>query len=560
MLFFSYYFHKIIKIAKIGVIIVTAYLLILSIFFKFNNSTTNKVDNFTQYEKYKKQEINAFVNNPDLKKTPEGRLSIKIYGSMICGLFGEECNNGKSEIQNFNRSFSGVITNLLVFPYDNPPSSGIQWAFNGLQNAGFIQKSYAAQGIGFASINVFAPIWKGFRNAAYLILVIILVAIGFMVMFRMKLNPQTVISVENALPKIVLTLILITFSFAIVGFLIDLMYIVTILSIDIIGTGAGVAETTDIQNRILTDNALFNADIFKVDVYFKGIAGLMGILPNALRVMLSMIISFITGLIALKLIGALSPIISDFLGKAAIGGSGGIVIANVSVELKMGTIIGIILAVILGLLAAPIFLWIIFLIVVFLGLIFLMFRIFLTLVTSLVMIILYIIFSPLLLLMEAIPGQSAFSSWLKTLVGNLIVFPTVAVLFLVIYAINKYIPVFPSSYIPGNSPPTPVFTPPLLAGIDSYALVAVINGSILLMIPDLVKMVKEKIAGKSPGLPIGPGLFFGGVGATAGTGLGLISQFGSLNLGVKALFGDKADPSGAAKSILGSLFRFGKKP
>lgn len=546
------FFTRIVKITKIAVIILTVYILVLSIFFKLSNTTQNNTDNFTAYEKIKKQDISAIVNDPTLNKTEGGKLTIKFYRTVLCGLMGEECGNGKGEKEDYNSSLAGMITNLIIIPYAAPPSSGLQWAYNGLQNAGLIEKSYAAQGIGFASINMFAPIWKGFRNSAYLVLVIILIAIGFMIMFRMKLNPQTVISVENALPKIVLTLVLITFSFAIVGFLIDIMYLVTILGIDIVGTGAGITGITNIQNRILTDNALFNQDVFNFGAYFKGLVGILGILPDTLRRILSGIISLITGLVALKIIGALIPILGHLFGATAISGTGSIVIASATLEIKWGQVIAAILALILGTLAAPIFLWILFIGIILIGLIFLMVRIFMTLINALIMIILYLIFSPLILLIGTIPGQSAFSSWFKTIVGNLIVFPTVAMLFLVIYAIDKFVPLFPSAGFPSVA----VLTPPLLAGIDPFALVAIINGAILLMIPDLAKLVKEKIAGKGPGLPIGPGIFFGGIGATVGTGVGLISQFGSLSLGLKALTGHDVDAKGAAKGLLSRIFKF----
>lgn len=44
-------------------------------------------------------------------------------------------------------------------------------------------------------------------------------------MFRVKISPQTVITIQNLLPKIIFALILITFSYAIAGFLMDLMYV-----------------------------------------------------------------------------------------------------------------------------------------------------------------------------------------------------------------------------------------------------------------------------------------------------------------------------------------------
>ena len=83
-----------------------------------------------------------------------------------------------------------------------------------------------AQGFGFQANNPTLSLWKISRNITYSLLIIVIIALAFMIMFRVKISPQTVISVQSALPKIVITLILITFSYAIAGLLIDLMYVV----------------------------------------------------------------------------------------------------------------------------------------------------------------------------------------------------------------------------------------------------------------------------------------------------------------------------------------------
>src|SRR3990172_12628792 len=63
-----------------------------------------------------------------------------------------------------------------------------------------------------------------------MLLAFVMIVIGFLIMFRRQIDPHTVISIQNALPRIVLTLILITFSYAIVGLLIDLMYVILLLA------------------------------------------------------------------------------------------------------------------------------------------------------------------------------------------------------------------------------------------------------------------------------------------------------------------------------------------
>jgi len=65
-------------------------------------------------------------------------------------------------------------------------------------------------------------LWSETRNIAYLFFVVIMIIAGFMIMFRKNLPGQVVVSVGNALPRIIVSLILVTFSFAIAGIMLDL--------------------------------------------------------------------------------------------------------------------------------------------------------------------------------------------------------------------------------------------------------------------------------------------------------------------------------------------------
>ncbi|MCJ7804569.1 hypothetical protein MUP35_02440, partial [Patescibacteria group bacterium] len=56
-------------------------------------------------------------------------------------------------------------------------------------------------------------------------------------------------------------------------------------------------------------------------------------------------------------------------------------------------------------------------------------KIFFSLLISYISIIAGVIFSPLLLMMEAIPGQKGLTNWLKLMISNIIPFPLVAALF-----------------------------------------------------------------------------------------------------------------------------------
>lgn len=63
--------------------------------------------------------------------------------------------------------------------------------------------------------------WTGFRNLAYAALTIVLVVFGFMIMLRKSIEPRVTMMISNALPRIATALVLITFSFAISGLIID---------------------------------------------------------------------------------------------------------------------------------------------------------------------------------------------------------------------------------------------------------------------------------------------------------------------------------------------------
>jgi hypothetical protein len=107
------------------------------------------------------------------------------------------------------------------------PVSGIQYIAQLKDN--FLGKpTYAAQGIGFAGLAPLIPIWQVFRNMVYVLFSIVLVGIGLSIMLRIKISPQAVITIQSAIPKLITSLILVTFSYAIAGLLIPLFQLPTV--------------------------------------------------------------------------------------------------------------------------------------------------------------------------------------------------------------------------------------------------------------------------------------------------------------------------------------------
>jgi len=88
--------------------------------------------------------------------------------------------------------------------------------------------------------------------------------------------------------------------------------------------------------------------------------------------------------------------------------------------------------------------------------------------------------------MNAMPGSNAFVTWIKTLVGHLLPFPTVLV------AVAMF-EVFRNGANEGGG-----FMPPFLIGSgQSNVVVSVLGLAILLALPEIVKHIREAIAPKN---------------------------------------------------------------
>lgn len=82
---------------------------------------------------------------------------------------------------------------------------------------------------------IFYELWKNSRNVSYAFLSLFIVAIGFMVMIRYQTDPRTTVAALDLIPKLVMTLILITFSWVISGLLVDLAVVGVRLTVSIFG-------------------------------------------------------------------------------------------------------------------------------------------------------------------------------------------------------------------------------------------------------------------------------------------------------------------------------------
>lgn len=312
----------------------------------------------------------------------------------------------------------GGLTTMMNGMYQRPIASSTTYIADVLESANVVTPAYA-QGLGFAALDPILDLWKTFRNIAYIFFVIIFVIIGFMIMFRQKMG-QTAITAQQAIPKIIIALILVTFSYAIAGFAIDLMYLTMTL---IIGVFAPLFPS---GMDILTYNILQLTAV---------------------------------------LVGAAFDFGSNDLVSNIVGGvfntSG-----NFGTEL-MGAIGGTLLTVILAL-------------AILIGTV----RLFFEMLRCYATVVIAVVTSPLLLMMEALPGKSAFKTWIRTLVGHLSAFPVVLLVLVLFYAFTD-----------GTVRATGGFMPPFLLGSGQAGNITSVMGlAIILALPDIVQHIRKAIA------------------------------------------------------------------
>lgn len=127
----------------------------------------------------------------------------------------------------------GFLNNSMAQMYDIPVSSSDYFS-DLASNFGIAKKAQAQEGAGFASLKPFQELWKTFRNVVYVLFILLFLFIGLGIMFRIKMDPRSVMTIQNQLPKIVIGLILVTFSYAIAGFMIDMMNVTMYFSYGIV--------------------------------------------------------------------------------------------------------------------------------------------------------------------------------------------------------------------------------------------------------------------------------------------------------------------------------------
>jgi len=115
--------------------------------------------------------------------------------------------------------------------YTNPTGSAIIWAqdqYNmALGKGTFTAFAYNTNDTdqyyvsGFTALSSIVGLWNWSRNLVYALFIIILIAVAFMILFRQSLGGQQYVTLTNSMPSLVISLVLITFSYPICALFID---------------------------------------------------------------------------------------------------------------------------------------------------------------------------------------------------------------------------------------------------------------------------------------------------------------------------------------------------
>ncbi len=395
-----------------------------------------------------------------------------------------------------------IAGNFIADTFIMPVNSN-QYTSYLASNFGFTKQTYAKEeSLGYNALLPTLTMWRAFRNITYMFFTLIFVVLGLGIMFRVKIDPKAAMTIQNQIPRIILALIFITFSYAIAGFLVDMMYVLIFLIFGVFRENGFAVDTT-------VTTTPFSA--------IGGFGGITGIAHGVSSSVSGIVKDIFSGTIG-KIVGAM---VGAFIGKLIGQGIGGIAGVQGIAGSAVGTLIGGVGGLILGNKIIGVLAQVITYVIVCVAILSALFRLWFALIKSYLYILLTVVFAPFYIAFGVIPGRSGITGWFRGMIANLIVFPATIVMFLLGKA---FISGFTTNPNPGSqfniNTPGP-FVPPLIGDFTNpERMGAIIGLAIILMTPEIVTMVNkalkvEEFGGASA---IGKGLSIGARGVAAPLG------------------------------------------
>ncbi len=458
----------------------------------------------------------------------------------------------------------GLLTGGIAMLYTAPAHTSEYVSYLS-QTFGISKPLYAQnQGVGFDSINPLIGVWGVFRDISYLLFIFVFIIIGVAIMLRAKIDPRTVMTIQNQIPKLIIGIIMVTLSFAVAGFLIDIMWTSTYVVINVMGNAdknISVRKASEgLYNHPISYFDLMGTNGDQNDNKTGEFGGVVNLSQNGAGSIQNVINSsfgqvplpnqtgekpeedncadiFCDAVNFLKKLPIQMPGLSLLLGVAN-------VVTN-PFESVMSGVVGFLVSWLIGGIA--------FFIIIIL-LLWNLFKLWLTLLKCYVGILVDIIFAPFWIVGGLIPGASSlgFTGWVKDLLGNLAVFPaTVGVFLLAKLFIDM-------SFIDLSE--RPFFVPPLLGhfsgGINTLGPLIALG--FILAAPHVAEGVKKSfkekfsidLSGVGDSLKVGQGMGLAFLGSVRNR---FYKEYQSQS-GERTARGMLKEPIGKTKGTIASTF------
>lgn len=324
----------------------------------------------------------------------------------------------------------GAVTSVIGAMYQNPPVRTVDYLASVGEGLGVVKPAHA-QGVVGSGAQVLSPIlklWEVSRNIAYVIMIVIFVVIGVMIMIRNRINPQTVITAQAALPGLVIGLILITFSYFLAGLISDMAFVGT----NVVGYYFVAAQNKlsdpAFNDQLNLSQKLSGSSILNIlgsmagIIGFKDTADFVGTVFDALGDNAKSAVHWLVFWLSSQFLSGLIPTTLSvnpwaLIAKPILSVLGGFAVTELGISPLLGLLLSFAAA---------------------LALTYQMIRLFFKLLMAWLTIIFLTISAPFQFLIASLPGRQGIATgWILNILGNILVFPAVvAVVYFAAYLLG----------------------------------------------------------------------------------------------------------------------------
>ncbi|HWY79724.1 MAG TPA: hypothetical protein VNW29_05180 [Candidatus Sulfotelmatobacter sp.] len=391
--------------------------------------------------------------------------------------FGQ-AQNTQPKVGGAVKLMAGYISSLYI-----PAVSTSDYTDYLASNFGIVKHAYAAGpancaantfGYGFCGLSPIFTLWTGMRDLAYTLLIILFVVIGIGVMLRFHVDPRTVMTLQNQIPRVIIAIALITFSYAIAGAMIDMMWTVTYAGINFISQSSTSKITLcpntkplplsqGVEQRLIDTPLSFVNTIFRYDPGCKDTNNGLFTLSQKVSTSLGDLVQ---------------QVVSDVLNLQGNG---------CGFTLNPLTIAGCIATSAFG----KAMLWLdeqIISLVILIILLVSLFRLWFQLIKTYLTFIIFVILGPVWIVLGLIPGRPmGFEKWLRIIFTNLAIFPLVAFILVFARVIVDAVP---------KLDPQTVFIPPLVGNPNISTFASFMGLGAILIAPSIPDLIRERMKAK----------------------------------------------------------------